>query len=116
FGVFELPAALAPAGMCNPVGRRYRTVSAAICLTVGLLVSPASDSLPGFAAGTLPVVAGAALLAVAICRAVSPYSSLVFALVGASAGSELAVSGSASQFVGIVVGWPVATVLCAVLA
>lgn len=116
FGVFELPVALAPAGMCNPVGRRYRTASVALCMAAGLLASPAPESLPDAAAGTLPVVAGAALLAVAICRAVSPYSSLVFALVGASAGSALAVSGDASDFVGVVIGWPVATVVCAALA
>lgn len=115
FGIFEFPVALAPARMCNPVGRRYRSLSVVICLSAGLLLSPSSGVLPEVAAGTLPVVAGAALLAAVICRAVSPYSSLILAFVGASAGSALAVSGDASEFVRVVAGWPVATVVCAIL-
>lgn len=114
-GLFEFPVALAPAASCSALRRPYRVLCTVVCLAAGVALSArAGISFAG--AADLPAAIGAALLSAFVCRAVSPYNSVVYAIVGAMAGWRIATAGVAGISYMLPVAWIAAAAICGVLA
>lgn len=123
FSVTDLPVALAPAGTCHTVARRFRVPGIMLLLFIGICLSrpQAPQLVPG---RDYTVVIFAAILAVATVRIFIKDASIVFSFAGAIAGTRMLQSGSSAVRWSVPLSWLaaviftilVATILCKVIS
>lgn len=115
FSVTDLPVALAPAGTCHTVARRFRVPGIMLLLFVGVgLPRPVSPQLvPG---RDYAVVIFAATLAVVAVRIFIKDASIVFSLAGAIAGTRMFQSGSSAIKWSVPLSWLAAVIFTILIA
>lgn len=115
FSVTDLPVALAPAGTCHTVARRFRVPGIMLLLFVGVGLSrPVSPQLvPG---RDYAVVIFAATLAVVAVRIFIKDASIVFSLAGAIAGTRMLQSGSSAIRWSVPLSWLAAVIFTILIA
>lgn len=115
FSVTDLPVALAPAGTCHTVARRFRVPGIMLLLFVGVGLSrPVSPQLvPG---RDYAVVIFAATLAVVAVRIFIKDASIVFSLAGAIAGTRMLQSGSSAIKWSVPLSWLAAVIFTILIA
>lgn len=115
FSVTDLPVALAPAGTCHTVARRFRVPGIMLLLFVGVGLSrPVSPLLvPG---RDYAVVIFAATLAVVAVRIFIKDASIVFSLAGAIAGTRMLQSGSSAIKWSVPLSWLAAVIFTILIA
>lgn len=94
FSVTDLPMALAPAGTCHTVSRRFRVPGIMLFLFLGMGLSRFVAAQPVPRDGAVVIIAAA--LAVASVRIFIKDASIVFSFAGALAGTRMLQSGSAT--------------------
>jgi len=115
FSVTDLPVALAPAGTCHTVARRFRVPGIMLLLFVGVGLSrlEVPQLVPG---RDYAVVIFAATLAVVAVRIFIKDASIVFSLVGAIAGTRMLQSGSSAIKWSVPLSWLAAVIFTILIA
>ena len=115
FSVTDLPVALAPAGTCHTVARRFRVPGIMLLLFVGVGLSrlEVPQLVPG---RDYAVVIFAATLAVVAVRIFIKDASIVFSLAGAIAGTRMLQSGSSAIRWSVPLSWLAAVIFTILIA
>ena len=115
FSVTDLPVALAPAGTCHTVARRFRVPGIMLLLFIGISLSRplAQQLVPD---RDYAVVIFAAALAVVSVRIFIKDASIVFAFAGAIAGTRLLQSGSSVVRWSVPLSWLAAVIFTILIA
>lgn len=114
FSVTDLPVALAPAGTCHTVARRFRVPGIMLLLFIGLDLSRFNTAQ--VALNDPYTVIAAATLAVIAVRIFIKDASIVFAFAGALAGTRMLQNGSAAIRWSIPFSWIAAVVFTVFIA
>jgi len=112
-GLTEVGTALAPAGSCLALQRRWVFPAAVVCLLAGILLAPEGARQGGIDLLTIAIGTTAATL---LGRLLSPHVPVVYAFAGAEIGHRLLSTGASSLTAHQPMAWAVSLVMAALLA